>query len=268
MPSIAVNQTVLSYTDQGQGTPIIFLHGVWMSSVFFQKQLKPLSEKHRVITIDFRGHGLSQDPHDGHTVAQYAKDVKQIIDQLDLKNVVFVGWSMGAFVMWEYLELFGIDNVQGTVIVDESASDFKWEDWPYGFADFSTLTHLMQMIQTEREVMLDGFLPLMFKDQLEADTLAWMKLEIMKVHPTTAGVILFDQTTRDYRQHIAKFLIPTLICFGRDGKLIPVEAADYFLEHIPSSELVVFEESSHCPFLEESEKFNHELTQFIQKIKS
>lgn len=266
MPSINVNQTTIYYRDQGQGTPIVLLHGVWMSSVFFQKQIEVLSQSHRVIAIDFRGHGQSDDPHTGHTVPQYADDVKQIIDALGLKDVVLVGWSMGAFVTWEYVTQFGTDNIKGTVIIDESASDFKWKDWSYGFADLDTLIHLMQSVQTDQDALLDGFLPLMFKAELKADDLAWMKAQMKQVNPATAGAILFDQTTRDFRQQLIYFTVPTLICFGRDEKIVPLRAADYFLQQMTQSELIIFEQSSHCPFLEEPEQFNQELLNFVNKI--
>lgn len=266
MPTMLVNNIEFNYIDKGIGDPIIFLHGVWMSSIFFQKQIDELSKYHRVIAIDFRGHGLSENTNYGHTVTQYAADVKAIIDQLKLKEIVFVGWSMGAFVIWDYIEQFESHNIKATVIIDESASDFKWDDWPYGFADFPTLIHLMEMIQTNQEHLIDDFLPLMFKDSLDENSQSWMKLELLKVNPTTAGTILFDQTTRDYRNKIANFTFPTLLCFGRDSKLVPVEAGEYFLEHINQSELVVFENSGHCPFLEEYEEFNRQLLKFINKI--
>ncbi|MFP3489894.1 alpha/beta hydrolase, partial [Staphylococcus sp. SIMBA_130] len=87
----------------------------------------------------------------GHTVANYARDLKKFIDELHLKEVTLVGWSMGAFVIWEYLHQFGEDNVKGTVIVDELASDFKWPDFDIGAFDLPALTGMMRDIQSDQK---------------------------------------------------------------------------------------------------------------------
>ncbi|MFP3472469.1 alpha/beta hydrolase, partial [Micrococcus sp. SIMBA_144] len=81
------------------------------------------------------------------------------IDELHLKEVTLVGWSMGACVSWEYLHQFGEDNVKGTVIVDELASDFKWPDFDIGAFDLPALTGMMRDIQSDQKGLLQGFIP-------------------------------------------------------------------------------------------------------------
>ncbi|WP_394347937.1 alpha/beta fold hydrolase [Halorussus salinisoli] len=49
----------------------------------------------------------------GHTVAQYARDLHTFVEQHDLEDVVFVGWSMGAFVPWDYVDQFGTERIRG-----------------------------------------------------------------------------------------------------------------------------------------------------------
>jgi non-heme chloroperoxidase len=108
MPFFNADEKVeLYYEDEGEGTPIIFIHGVWMSSRFFHKQIPYFRAGYRVITIDLRGHGKSSHIQDGHTIAEYARDLHKFIGKLELKNVVLPVSSMGAFVAWEYLKQFG-----------------------------------------------------------------------------------------------------------------------------------------------------------------
>lgn len=57
---------------------------------------------------------------------------------------------------------------------------------------------------------------------------------------------------------LSSFTIPTLLCFGSDEKLIPVAAGEHLCQNLPDAQLVVFEQSGHCPFLEEPERFNQE----------
>lgn len=66
-----------------------------MSRRFFGRNAAALAERFRVINLDLRGHGESPPHEGGHTVAQYARDVKDLLDALGLDDAVLVGWSMG-----------------------------------------------------------------------------------------------------------------------------------------------------------------------------
>ncbi|MCA0989295.1 alpha/beta fold hydrolase [Guptibacillus algicola] len=257
----------LYYEDVGMGDPIIFIHGVWMSSRFFKKQLSHFRKKYRAISLDLRGHGQSSQVETGHTVATYAKDLKQFIEKLDLREVTLVGWSMGAFVIWEYIHQFGEEGLKGTIIVDELASDFKWPDFEIGAFDLPALTGMMRQIQTDQEGLLKGFLPLMFKEDLPEEELEWMLEETTKLPASIASAILFDQSIVDCRPYFKHISKPTLLCFGREEKLIPVAAGEHLQKSIAHSKLEIFEESCHCPFLEEPEKFNDVVDHFVQSLK-
>ncbi|MFD0771905.1 alpha/beta fold hydrolase [Bacillus sp. CGMCC 1.60114] len=267
MPYIKLDHDVnIYYEDQGQGTPIIFVHGVWMSSRFFHKQLPYFSENYRAISLDLRSHGRSSHAQSGHTIANYARDLHAVIEKLCLENVVLVGWSMGAFVVWEYLKQFGESNVKASVIVDELASDFKWPDFSIGAFDFSDLIHIMREIQMDRVGFLKGFIPLMFKNPLSEEDFEWMLKEVTTIPESIASAVLFDQSVVDYRDYLGQITTPTLLCFGREEKLIPVAAGEHLHKHIKNSQLIVFEESCHCPFLEETDHFNKVVETFVQSL--
>lgn len=267
MAFLKMNEDVnLYYEDKGTGTPVIFIHGVWMSSRFFHKQMDYFKNDYRALTLDLRGHGQSSHVPYGHTISSYANDLQMFMEKLQLKDVILIGWSMGAFVIWEYIKQFGEDNIKGTVIVDELPSDFKWPDFEIGAFTLETLVHFMQQIQTDRLAFIKGFIPLMFKKDLSEDEMQWMVDEVTKLPEAIASAILFDQSVVDYRNMLSTIQKPSLLCFGREEKLIPVAAGEYLKEHIPQSELVIFENSCHCPFIEEEELFNQTVVEFINKI--
>ena len=151
-------------------------------------------------------------------------------------------------------------------MVDQSASDYKWDDWPFGFADFPTLCHVMSAVQTDRDAFVKDFIPLMFKEPPAEDDFQWMFEEITMLPESIASAIIFDEAVQDYRPVLKKVTVPTLLCFGRDEKLVPVAAGEHLQENIPDARLVVFENSGHCPFLEEPDRFNQEVDQFIQSL--
>jgi non-heme chloroperoxidase len=266
MPRAAINDSLeLHYEEAGSGTPVIFIHGVWMSSAFFKEQTGRIPGA-RTIAVDMRGHGRSDQPHSGHTISSYAKDLHAFIEKLGLKDVVLAGWSMGAFVVWEYIQQFGEANLKGTIIVDELPSDFKWPDFPIGAFDMPTLIHFMQEIQNNRQEFVRGFLPLMFKESIAEDDFEWMMDACTAMPESIASSILFDQSIVDYRPLYSSLKKPSLLCYGREEKLIPVAAGEYIHKHAPHSELVVFEDSCHCPFLEEPELFNQTVERFLANL--
>jgi pimeloyl-ACP methyl ester carboxylesterase len=91
--------------------------------------------------------------------------------------------------------------------------------------------------------------------------------EITRLPASIASAIFFDQTVQDYRPILSLVTVPSLLCFGGDEKkLIPVAAGKHLKENLPQARLVIFEHSSHCPFLEEPKRFNQEVDQFIQSL--
>jgi len=80
------------------------------------------------------------------------------------------------------------------------------------------------------------------------------------------SAILFDQTVQDYRELLAAIDVPTLICWGEHDALLPVSGAPYMREQIPGARLELFHDSGHCPFLEESEKFNRAVEDFLDAL--
>ena len=94
MPTIkAKDGANISFSDQGSGTAVLFLHGWMMSKKVWHYQL-PLSSHLRIITLDLRGHGASDAT--GFSYAACLGDIEELLDHLDIMDVVVVGWSMGA----------------------------------------------------------------------------------------------------------------------------------------------------------------------------
>jgi hypothetical protein len=91
-----------------------------------------------------------------------------------------------------------------------------------------------------------------------------MREEIMRPPASVASAIIFDQTMRDYRPVLPKVDVPTLVVTGADEKLVSVAAEELIASEMPDARVVVFEESSHCPFLEETDRFNETVGEFVR----
>jgi non-heme chloroperoxidase len=251
----------LHVVDEGTGSPIVFVHGVMMSGRFFEHQVKGLSGAHRVVVPDLRGHGQSEKVLSGHTVANYAQDLRLLFDAMSIERPLLVGWSMGAMVVYEYLKAFGSDSVAAVMFVDQPPSDFAWDGYPFGVLTVEALAEMVEGLQLDQRAVAEEFAGLM-QHEPKPDISAWMAGEVMRVPAAVASTILVNQTLRDYRPFLPEISCPALVVFGRDPKLTPPEAGEYIASQIPGARFEVFEHSSHVPFLEETELFNAMLSEF------
>ena len=89
------------------GPVVILIHGWSGSRHYWDLNVRPIARTCQVITYDLRHHGDSGRPGFGFHVARLASDLKDLLTTLRLEDVTLVGSSMGAAIIWSYLELFG-----------------------------------------------------------------------------------------------------------------------------------------------------------------
>jgi pimeloyl-ACP methyl ester carboxylesterase len=269
MPTFQTTDCELYYEDEGSGRPVVFIHGMWLTSRFFARQREHLAPNHRFIAPDLRGHGRSEKVLHGHTVPTQTRDLRELIEGLDLEDVVLVGWSSGAFCIWEYVKQFGVDRLAGAVIVDEAASDLNREGWSLGAMDVDGLIAMLEVVQVAHAEMVRGrFVHRLFATRPSAEDIDWMVDEITRIPPAVAAAVAFDEITRDYRDVLDQVRIPTLVCHGAQDQMIPVAGGAHAAEAMPDARLVVFDDSGHAPFWDEAERFNDELERFIASLPS
>jgi pimeloyl-ACP methyl ester carboxylesterase len=106
----------IHYMESGTGRKtVLFVHEFQDGGASFKYAAKYLTGDYRLIAYDMRGHGTSDSPKTGYTMDRFAKDLKNLIDQLTLSNINIVGYSMGMDVVWEYIKQNG-DSVFAKII--------------------------------------------------------------------------------------------------------------------------------------------------------
>ena len=106
------DRTTLFYKDWGTGKPVLFIHGWALNCDMWQYQMIHLaSQGVRCLAYDCRGHGRSSDPGRGYDFDSLADDLASFIEQLDLRDLVLVGHSMGAAEIARYLSRHGSARV-------------------------------------------------------------------------------------------------------------------------------------------------------------
>jgi non-heme chloroperoxidase len=260
------DRTQFSYVDIGQGSPIVLLHG-WSSSLrWFQRNLPELAKNHRVLALDFRGHGSSDKTASGHTMEQYARDVHDFIDGAGVRNPVLVGWSMGSIVLWNYVMQFGSGQASGMVFVGQSASDLITPEYEHGIFPEQEVRRYMYELQMDRAQLVANNFVLMLKHRPSDEELKWMTEDYLRCPAHIATVAFYHQTMADSMPAFPKIDFPSQVYFGVDPKMYKLVHGEYLASIIPGCELVVFEESGHVPMWEEPERFNHELHAFAERV--
>lgn len=79
--------------------------------------------------MNLRGCMGAETPNHGGMISRLAMDVRELLINLDLNDITAIGWSMGASVLWSYLELFADDRIRKLVYVDQSPSQYIGPDW-------------------------------------------------------------------------------------------------------------------------------------------
>ena len=113
MPYVTAGDgTPIYYKDWGQGRPIVFSHGWPLSGDDWDYQMMFFGARgFRVIAHDRRGHGRSGQTWDGNDMDTYAADLSAVLEQLDLRQAVLVGFSMGSGEIARYLSNYGTDRI-------------------------------------------------------------------------------------------------------------------------------------------------------------
>ena len=119
-----LNGVRLSYTDEGRGVPLLFVHGFPLSRGAWQKQIDELRTDYRVIAPDLRGFGESEASAGTATMSQFADDLRALLQELATGPVVLVGHSMGGLLVRVFANQYP-DEVVGMVLVDPRGNRWK-----------------------------------------------------------------------------------------------------------------------------------------------
>ncbi|MGN8791525.1 MULTISPECIES: alpha/beta fold hydrolase [Acidaminococcus] len=271
MPFITTNDNVSIYYEiHGEGKPLFMLPGWTCSTKFWKYNVDELARHFQVVLMDMRGHGESEKVLHSHRISRYAMDVKNLLDALDLKDVTVLGWSMGASILWSYIELFGNYRIDSLICVDQSPAQYVKSDWPWGQKacfDVETFMETCFAAKSDPRGAAEGLVSACLKHAPSAEDRNMLVDEICKCPPYVRIEIMRDHTNLDWRDFLPHINIPTLVCCARESKVFDVHGSAWVGEHIPGAQTVIFEDCSHMLFWEKPEQFNQCVTKFIEDLK-
>ena len=259
MPYFHSGNVKLFYQDEGQGAPLLFLHGFTFDHRMWQPQLEFFSSNYRVLILDSRGHGKSDAPETGYSRDHRAVDTKLLLDELKIDKVHLVGLSMGGTTAIGFAFKYP-ERLKSLVLVSTGAAGHS-PGKKIGILDGIALT---KGINAAKEKWLEWILVWFNKRDPEIGRL------IRKMVNDHSGAIWIDPMRGKYPrtldlENVHRIQTPTLIIAGRHDKTF-LELSVELNQKIENSQFIVLEEAGHMLNLEYPDKFNADLLNFIESI--
>jgi pimeloyl-ACP methyl ester carboxylesterase len=258
----------LHLTDAGEGKPIVLIHGWPLSDEMFEYQYNDLVNKNfRVIGITLRGFGKSDKPFGDYHYDIHALDIKRVLDKLDVKDAMLVGFSMGGAIAVRFVAAYNEDQVTRLVLAGAAVPSWtQREDFPYNLPQ-KAVDDLIKLNYKDRPKLLSDFSRIFSATEtsLNEGIGSWLNGIGLSASSHATAECLVALRDTDLRPDLERINIPTLILHGKHDKICSFDLAEQMKAGIRHSHLVAFEKSGHSLFLEETKKFNSELIKFAEK---
>lgn len=242
-----------------QKTPaILFIPGWTMPGWIWEKQIDYFSRDYRVVAMDPRGQGDSAHTSEGLYPAARARDIRAVVNQLNLAPVVLVGWSMAVNEVVSYVDQFGTQGVAGLILVDD-------DDGGLTPAGAEQDLKFIGQIQADREKTVSQFIrENFFKKPQPEPYLDRVIRASLRVPTDTAVALLVGKFAADYRPALAKIDKPTVVCAVQSSYLAGIVEMQ---KHIAKSRLEIFDGDGHALFVDDPDKFNALLEDFLAGLR-
>ena len=258
----------LHVTDLGEGAPVVLIHGSPLSDAMYEYQYAALVEKgYRVIGITLRGFGLSDKPGGTYNYDVFADDIKIVLDKLKVKDATIGGFSMGGATVIHYVAKYKAAHVSKLALFGAAAPVWtRRDDFNYGLWTKQDVNGLIELNNTNRPQLFENFGKIFPANEtsVSAGHGAWLGNIQAQASPYAMAESMKALRDTDLRDDLKKIKIPTLILHGRLDKICSYDLAEQMHALVPQSKLVPLEKSGHALFIEEREKFNTELLNFIK----
>ena len=266
--------TQIYFKDWGpkSGPVVTFSHGwpltadAWEAQMFFLA-----SPGYRCIAHDRRGHGRSSQPWAGNHMDQYADDLAELLEKLDLKEVVMIGHSTGGGEVARYIGRHGTARVSKAVLMGAVPPIMvKTEANPGGLPlevfDGFRAAYLADRSQFFLDVASGPFFGFNRPGAKVSQGLiqSWWMQGMMSGHKNAYDCIkAFSET--DFTEDLKKFDVPTLIIHGDDDQIVPIGASALLsAKLVPNATLKIYSGGTHSLGDTSKEQLNADLLAFIQ----
>ncbi|MBY5445735.1 alpha/beta hydrolase [Rhizobium leguminosarum] len=263
--------TKIAYKDWGRGQPILFSHGWPLSSDAWDAQMLYFGMNgFRVIAHDRRGHGKSDQPWTGNNMDQYADDLAEVIEHLDLKDLVMIGHSTGGGEVAHYIGRHGTKRVSKVVLVGAVPPlMLKTDANPEG-TPIEAFDGIRKGTATDRSQFYKDLTIPFYGFNREGAKVNEGLRETFWLMGMEGGIkgeydCIREFSEVDYTDDLKKIDKPTLIIHGDDDQIVPIAAAGLkSAKIVKNATLKVYPGAPHGLAQTQAEKFNADVMTFVK----
>ena len=274
--SITIDSLEISYIKEGKGaTTLLFLHGLSSNADAWSKNIKTLRNNYTCVAIDLPGYGKSSILKVDYTPSYFAKITHQFIEQLDLKNVVLIGHSMGGQAAIKFATLYPKD-IEKLILVAPAGL----ETFDEVHANFMKNMYTFDVVKNTPDVQIESNYALnfykmpedaqkMINDRKQLKNASNFDAHCEAIIKSIAGML--DEPVFNSLKDIEH---KTLVIFGEDDKLIPnryfnptlstQEMGNIAKTQIKNVSLKFIEESGHFVQFEKPNEVNLLIEHFVE----
>jgi len=261
------------YEDHGAGQPIVLIHGYPLDGHSWERQARELiASGHRVITYDRRGFGQSSKVGTGYDYDTFAADLNTILETLDLRDVILVGFSMGTGELARYVRNHGHERVAKLAFL-ASLEPFlvQRDDNPTGVPQ-SVFDGIADAARADRYAWFTDF----YKNFYNLDDTLGSRIsqEVVDANWNTAtrsapvaAYAVVSSWIEDFRPDVEAVRAsgkPALILHGTADNILPIDSTGRpFHAALPDADYVEVEGAPHGLLWTHAEKVNRALLEFV-----
>jgi pimeloyl-ACP methyl ester carboxylesterase len=281
--TVTVDGVKLHYFSGGTGSPLVLVHGLGSSAaVEFFYNLEPLAAQHRVIAIDLPGFGQSEKPALEYTIDLFVKAVSDLMASEGVGRAAVMGVSMGGRVALG-LALTDPEQVERLILVDALGVGPPRRVLAYrilltkGLGEL-TLSGTARALRRMNPATIRRFwgwylnrpggVESIWSNQRIADHGALLsRPEYRAAYLSALRSIAGMRSLRDgvvVESRLSELRMPTLLVWGRHDHIFPPSHAEVAVKRLPQGRMEIFEDSGHTPQMEEPDRFNRLVLEFLR----
>ena len=243
-----VNGGVVHYLDEGprDGRALVFINALGSDLRIWDDAARILSRDFRIVRYDKRGHGLSELGPDRRDMADYARDLSDLLDRLAVERATIVGLSMGGLIAQELCrqrpQLFA-----ALVLSDTAAKIGNDESWDARIAEIER-----GGIEAIADSILERWFTADFRVGRRDELIGWRTM--LTRTPRQGYVSACGALKRaDLRPHAGAIAVPTLCLVGEEDGSTPVALVRELAGMIPGARFEIIARAGHVPAIERPE---------------
>ncbi len=257
------NVTVSGRLD---GQPMIFAHGFGCDQHMWRYVAPRFEDRYRVVLYDQVGAGgpdlSSYDPDRYSSLRAYADDLLDIVRELDLSDVVFVGHSVSSMI-GVLAAIAEPRRFSKLVLVGPSPRYIDDGAYVGGFSE-SDITELLESLESNYLGWSTAMAPVIMGNPDRPVLAAELTESFCRTDPDIARCFAHVTFLSDNRADLPRVAVPTLVLQCRADAIAPVAVGRYVAEAIPDSRLVMLEASGHCPNLSAPDATTDAIAAFVR----